>query len=188
MGIDDQGVLTTGGPAGVVAVEQPAAGIDRLPLMLHALGHVDAVGDAVGVGQDQRRAVIGLGFDERPQGVLIAGAHGHAGHVDVAIGHRDQSEVLLGAGLAIAGELRHRSPGRGLRHLSAGVGVHLRIQHQDVDVVMGGEEVIDAAEADVVGPAITADHPDTAFHQVIGQAEQAADRYQGFVGVPGAWG
>ena len=51
-----------------------------------------------------------------------------------------------------------------------GVRVNLGIEHQDIDVSPGGEDVIDAAVADVVGPAIAADRPHTLANQVIRQA------------------
>ena len=39
----------------IVAVQRPEAGLDDVLLMGHAGRHVDALGDAVAVGQDQRR-------------------------------------------------------------------------------------------------------------------------------------
>ena len=57
-------------------------------------------------------------------------------------------------------ELRHRAARRRLRRLAAGVRVDLGVEHQDVDVAAGGEHVVEAAEADVVGPAVAADDPD----------------------------
>ena len=171
-GIELKWILAPLGAAGVVAVEKPAARIHRRFLVLHSLGHVDAVGDAVGVGQDQGGPGIALGFQKRPHGVLIAGTHGHAGHIDGAVGHRHQAQVFLRGGLAGGGEFCHGRPGRGLRHLAAGVGVHLRIEHQGVDIPAAGQHVIEATKADVVGPAIPAHQPDTLLHQGIGQLQQ----------------
>jgi hypothetical protein len=60
--------------------------------------------------------------------------------------------------------------GRGLGGLAAGVGIHLGIEHQDVDVVGQGQDVVEAAVADVVGPAVAADDPDRAADQPFGDA------------------
>ena len=41
--------------------------------------------------------------------------------------------------------------------LAAGVGVHLGVEHKDVDVVARGQDVVKAAEADIVGPTVAAE-------------------------------
>ena len=38
--------------------------LHRQLLLVEALAHVDAVGDAVAVGDDQRGAIVGVGFEE----------------------------------------------------------------------------------------------------------------------------
>jgi hypothetical protein len=103
-----------------VAVKGPAAGGHRQALLLHAPLHGDAVGDAVGVGQDQRWPRIAFSLQEGADGVFIAGPHRHAGHVCRAVGDRHQALVLLGGGLA------------------AGVGVHLGVEHQRIEIAAGG--------------------------------------------------
>src|SRR5690606_15550031 len=114
----------------------------------------DAVGDAVAVGDDQRRAVVRLRLEESPDGLPVIGAHGHRRHVDVAVLHGDGRQVLLGLLLPLGGELGDGAPGRRLGGLPARVGVHLGIQHEDVDVGAGGQDVVKAAVTDVVGPAV----------------------------------
>ena len=81
---------------------------------------------------------------------------------------------FLARRLAAGGELGHRAERRGLGHLAAGVRVHLGVEHQHVDVAAGGQDVVQAAVADVVGPAVAADDPDALLHQGVGQAEQVA--------------
>ena len=81
--------------------------------------------------------------------------------------------------LAAGGKLGDRAARRGLRHLPAGVGVHLGVEQQHINVLAGAEHVIEAAEADVVGPAIAAEDPDALAHQRVGDREQIA----GFGGV-----
>ena len=79
------------------------------------------------------------------------------------------------------GELGDRAARRRLRRLAAGVGVHLGVEHEDVDVAARRQHVVEAAEADVVGPAVAADDPDALAHEVVGEREQVAR-----VGVVGA--
>ena len=158
--------------ARVVPVERPVAALDRLLLMGQAVRHVVAVLDAVAVRDDQRRAGEGLGLLERLHRLHVLGSHGHLSDVHVAVGHGDQAEVLLRARLATRGELRHRAARRRLRRLPAGVGVDLGVEHEHVDVSPGREHVVEAAEADVVGPAVAADDPDALADEVVGEAEQ----------------
>ena len=76
---------------------------------------------------------------------------------------------FLATRLAAGGELGDRAARRGFGHLAAGVGIDLGVEHQDVDVAAGGQHVIQAAVADVVGPAVAADDPDALFDQRVGQ-------------------
>ena len=154
---------------GVVAVEEPLAAVDSGLLVLHAVGHVDTVGDAVAIGDDEGGAVVGFGFEEGFEGVLVFGAHGDACHVDVAVSHGDQAEVLLAPGLASGRELGDGAPGRGLGHLAAGIRVDFGVEHEDFDVTPAGEHMVEAAEADVVGPAVAADDPHALAHQHVGE-------------------
>ena len=151
----------------VVADQRPVPAGHRPVLLVHPLAHVDAVRDAVAVGDHQRRPVVGLRLAQRPQGLLRVGAHRHPRHVHVAVGDRLQRQVLLGHGLAGRGELGDRAERRRLGRLPAGVGVHLGVEHQHVHVTPAGQHVIQPAGADVVGPAVAADQPHAAPDQVV---------------------
>src|SRR5207253_1387289 len=83
-------VLGAPGPFRIVAVEQPLARMHRRLLVLHRRGHVNAVRDTMAVGDDERRAVVGFGFEEGLQRVLVLCAHRDAGDIYVAVGHRDE--------------------------------------------------------------------------------------------------
>ena len=74
-----------------------------------AVRHVDAVRDAMAVGDDQGRPGVGLGLEECLQGMLVLRAHRDAGDIDVAISHRHETEILLRAALAAGSEFRHRA-------------------------------------------------------------------------------
>ena len=56
----------------VVAEERPVAGLHGGLLLVHAVAQVVAVGDAVAVGDDERRPVVGLGLAEAPCSVCVS--------------------------------------------------------------------------------------------------------------------
>ena len=158
--------------SGIVAIEQPLARLDRDLLVAHGGRHVDAVRDAVRVGNDDARSVVGFRFEERLERVLVFRAHGDAGDVNIAVAHGHQPEIFLRARLAAGGELRDCSAGRGLRGLAAGIGVNLGIEHEQVHIAAAGDHMVEAAVADVVRPAITADDPDALLDQHVGESQQ----------------
>ena len=80
--------------------------------------------------------------------------------------HEDCAKIFLCNLLAACGELGNGSGGRGLGGLSAGVGIDLGIENQQVDIPVLGQDVVDAAEADVIGPAVAADGPDGLLGQI----------------------
>ena len=116
----------------------------------------------------------GLGLEDGLVGLGIVGAQGDLGHVDVAVGPGDGAQVLAARALAGRRELGHRAARRGLGGLAAGVRVDLRVEHEDVDVATGAQRLVEAAEADVVGPAVTAHDPDAGAHEVAREREQRA--------------
>ena len=85
---------------GLVAVQGPVAATHRVLHVAHRLGHVDAVGDAGAVGDDERRSRPGVGLEQRLDGLRVVGPQRDLGHVDVAVGARDRAEVFLGRALA----------------------------------------------------------------------------------------
>ena len=128
--------------------------------------------DAVAVGDDQRGARISLRLAECLQRLLRIGAHRHLRHIDVAIGNRLQCQVLARHALAGGGEFRDRAERRRLRCLTAGVGIDLGVEHQNIDVALARQHVVEPAIADVIGPAVAADDPDAAAHQVVDDGQQ----------------
>ena len=141
--------------------------------------------DALAVGEDQRRSLVGLGLAEGVQRLLRVGAHGDLRDVDIAIGDRLESEILACHPLAGARELRHGAERRRLRGLAAGVGVDLGVEDQDVDVASARQHVVEAAVADVVGPAVAADDPDAAPDQMIDHRQEIARRFAVLLEEPG---
>ena len=82
-----------------------------------------------------------------------------------------KTEVLLGQPLAAVGEEGDRADRGGLGSLPAGVGVHFGVKHENVDVAVLRHDVVEAAEADVIGPAVTAEDPDRLVDEVVLQLE-----------------
>ncbi len=171
-GVEAERVLVDGPHHRVEAEQRPVAAGGRQVLLLHAEAHVDAVGDAVAVGENERRPRIGLGLAEGLQRMLRIGAHGDLGDIDIAVSDRLEGEILSGRPLARRGELCDRPERRRLRRLAAGVGIDLGVEHQYVDVPTGGEHMVETAIADVVGPAVAAHDPDAATDQVIDDRQQ----------------
>ena len=56
--------------------------------------------------------------------------------------------------------------------MTARVRINLGIKDQHIDVAAAGQDVIEAAVTDVVGPAITADNPDAFADELVGETEQ----------------
>ena len=87
-------------------------------------------------------------------------------NVYIAVAHRDLGEALLLGGLAGRRELRNRADVGRLGGLTAGVGVNLGIEYHDVYILAGSEDMIQAAEADIISPAVAAEDPDGLLGQV----------------------
>src|SRR5208282_571129 len=114
-------VLTDRAHGWIEPKQGPIAARNGEVLLLHAEAHVDAVGDALAIGQDQGCSYVSFRLAERVQRLLRVGAHGDLRNVDIAIGDRLESEVLARDALAGGRELSHGSEGRRLRRLAAGV-------------------------------------------------------------------
>ncbi len=172
--IELEWILPLGRQARVVPEQRPVTGLHRGLLLIQSVHHVVTMRDAVTISDDDRRAVVRLRLHKRLDGVAIVAAHGHFRHVSRAVIHGHHGQVFFGGGLAAGRELGHRAARRGFGHLAARVGVDFRIEHQDIHVAVGCQHVIQAAVADVVGPAVAADDPHALPDQRIGQAQQVA--------------
>ena len=81
-------------------------------------------------------------------------------------------------------ELRDLTDVGSLGSLSAGVGVDLGVEHEDVDVFAGGEDMVNAAEADIEGPAVAAEDPAGLLVQVILLLKYLGSESAGLAGAP----
>ena len=174
MRIEQERVLSGRPQHRVIAQQRPVPAGHGTVLLIHPLTHFDAVRNALAVGDYQRRAVVRLRFAECLQRLLRVGTHRDLGDVDVAVGDRLESEILQRHRLTGSGELGHRAQWGRLRHLTAGVGVDLGVEHQHVDVAPAGQDVVEPTGPDVVRPAVTADDPHAAPDQVVHHTAQIA--------------
>ena len=81
---------------------------------------------------------------------------------------------FLAIGLPPAANLATAPRGVAFDCLAAGVGIDLGVQDQDVHVAAGCEDVVEAAVADVISPAVAADDPDALLDEVVRHAQQVA--------------
>ena len=80
--------------------------------------------------------MIGLGLGNGLEGLSLVGAHRDLRDVDVAIGHGDLGKALLLGLLTGSRELSDLTDVGSLGGLSAGVGVNLGIEDEDVDILV----------------------------------------------------
>ena len=158
------------------AVQRPVARSHGIVLVRHRGPHVDPVGDARRVGDDQRRSRPRLGLGERLDRLDVVRTDRDLRDVDVAVASRFDAEVLLRGVLAAGRELRHRGAGRGLRGLPARVRVHLGVEHEDVHVATRPQHVVETSGADVVGPTVAPDDPHVLAHERARQRVRAHGR------------
>src|SRR5687767_12702342 len=92
---------------------------DGAALLLQPLAHVNAVCDAVSVGDDERRSIVGFRLEECLHRLCIVRAEGDARHVDMSIGKGEQGKVLLGRWLSGCCEACDSGPRSCLRGLPA---------------------------------------------------------------------
>ena len=147
--------------SGVEAEQVPVAALDGLLHLSLAVGHaaLDAVHLAGSIADDEGGTMIGLSLLNGLEGLSGVSTHSHLSHIHIAVAHGDLRQALLLDFLTGSRELSDLADVGRLGGLSAGVGVHFSIEHEDVDVFAGSKNVIHAAEADVVGPAVAAEDP-----------------------------
>ena len=156
----------------VVAVQVPVAAFDRFLHLRLGFAHAcsETMVDTGGVGDDEGRSGIGFGFGDGFEGLGLVGSHGDLGDVDVAIAHGHHAKVFFPGSLAAGSKLGDSGSGGGFGALAAGVGVDFGVHDEDVDVFAGGKDMVQAAVADVIGPAVAAEDPLRPFDEVAFEA------------------
>ena len=111
------------------------------------------------VSDNERRTVVGFRGDEGLDRVRGVSAEGDLTDEAGAVGDRHHAEVFFTGDFTAGGELSDGALRSGLRRLTAGVGVNFGVEDEDVDVVVGGDDVIETAVTDIVSPTVAADDP-----------------------------
>ena len=169
--VERERVLVLFDEGGVETPQVPVAALHSFLLLGLALAHatlgLQTVVDTRSVSNDDRRAVPCLGLADGLQALCVVGAHGDLCHIHISVGGGDHAQVFLADALALGGKLCDGAERCGLRCLAAGVGVHLGVEHKDVDVLTRCDDVVETAVADVVGCAVATDDPLRALHQIV---------------------
>ena len=80
-------------------------------------------------------------------------------YIYITIGHCDTRKIFLAGLLTTCSELCYCTGRSRLGGLSTCVGVNLGIEYHYVDVLAGSKYMIEAAEADIISPAVTTEDP-----------------------------
>ncbi len=105
------------------------------------------------------RTIVAFRLGKGLDALVVVSAHSNLGNVYIAIAHSDAGQILFLDILTGSGELSDGTDRSSLGGLSAGVGVNLGVEHQNVHVLAGSDDVIQAAEADIISPAVAAEDP-----------------------------
>ena len=122
------------------------------------------------------------GFSDGLHQLCRISSHGNGGHVHVRIGHHQSTQILLSGLFASVSELRGGAHGSGLGGLPTGVGIHLRVHHEYIDVLTGSDDVIQASVANIIGPAIAAKEPYHLLAQLIPVQQDVVRQASGLSG------
>ena len=123
--------------------------------------------DARCIGNHQRRSWVRLRFCNRLDRLIAVCPHGDLRYIHIAVGHGHDPQVFLAGLFAACGKLRHRCGRRSFGRLTAGIRIHFRVKHQNVDVLPRCQHMVQAAVADVVSPSVAAENPLGALHEII---------------------
>ena len=103
------------------------------------------------------------------------GAHRHLRHVHVAIGDRHHAQVFFASRLATSGKFR-QPPAEVAFEAWPPVLEYTPVSSTRMLTSRPTGDVIQSAEANIVGPAVAADDPDARLHQRIGYGSAISRR------------
>ena len=95
LGVYMEWILTLLLKVRVVAVKRPVATGNGFLLLVKTLCQVEAVVDAVGIGNDQGWPVIGLSLGKGLDCLGRVGADCHLGYINIAVGGEDHADVFF---------------------------------------------------------------------------------------------
>ena len=157
----------------LITIEGPVTAGDSIFDAILSLRHIDTVVNAGAISDNEGGSFIGFSFCNRFNGLVSIGAQGDGCDVDITVGHSELTEVFFAARFTAGSEFSDSATACGLRGLTASIGVDFGIEDEDIDVTTEGEDVIEAAVTDIVGPAIAAHDPEGAFEEGIRDSEES---------------
>ena len=176
LGIQAERVLPFVGELRIISPQVPVAAFDGAGFLRltasHTAFYLQAVIDTRCISDHDGRSRISLGFPNRFQTLSIVGAHGYLCGIDVPVSGGHQTQILLADPLSLSSELGDGTEGRSLGRLPARIGIHFRVEHEDVHVFARGDNMIEAAVADIVRSAVATDDPLAPLNQVVIQRLQ----------------
>ena len=99
--------------------------------------------------------MICLCLADRFEGLCLVSTHSDLSYIDITIGGSNHTQVFLADTLTHSCELSDSAERRSLGCLTTGVGVHLGIEHEDVDIFAGSDNVVESAVTDIIGSTVT---------------------------------
>ena len=137
LAVQSERILTVVSLAGIEAEVVPVAG--GYCLLLFRLGDthaaLDTMVDARSVSDNDRRTIVAFRLGKGLNALIVVSAHSHLGNVYIAIAHSDAGQILFLGSLTGSSELSDGTNRSSLGGLSAGVGVNLGVEHQNVHVL-----------------------------------------------------
>src|SRR5699024_639332 len=147
----------------------PVAAVNSAFHLFLAVGHaaLDRVHLTWSVADYQGRTRISFRLSQSLDGLVHVSAHRDLCYIDVAVGHCNLCQALLGNRLTSSSKLCYLTDLGSLGSLTAGVGVNLGVEYHDVDIFAGSQNVVQTAEADIVCPAVAAEYPNGFLGEVL---------------------
>src|SRR4030042_5749583 len=127
---------------------------------------------AVRISDNEGWAWVTFGLYKGFYGLVWICAYGDLCDVDIALYHSQEAEVFFRSGFSRRGKLCHGRSRRCLRHLSACIGVDLRIQNEQVDVDSTCQDVVQTSVPNIVSPSVTSKTPDRFAYKIVRYPQQ----------------
>ena len=129
---------------------------------------LDTMVDTWSVSNDQGWSWICLSLSQIALAVWCrVSTHGDLCYIYITVGHCNACKVFLLGLFTTSSELSNRTSLGSLGSLSTCVGVNLGIEYHDVDIFAGSQNVVYAAEADIISPSVTTEDPLGLLSQIV---------------------
>ena len=140
-GVERERVLAFSLELRVVTPEVPVTALNSFGFFGLRFTHTcfQTVVDTRSVSDDERRSRISLRLADSLEGLSLVSAHSDLCYINISVRGSNHTEVFLTNALTHRSELSDSAERRCLGCLTTGVGVHLGIEHEDVDIFAGSD-------------------------------------------------